>query len=277
MTRRKLLLIGLDGVRLDLMDATETPNLDRLAARGARRRLEIDREEVTISGPMWTSILTGMSHAEHGIRDHATRYSGPISDVFSRLVRLGACSRPVAAAAWPPLVTPQECGPIIDPGLVVSYAPPHSSRARDEARDLDSAVVYAMTHYLSDPVVDGGFIHLDSVDHVGDYLGLGQPYRDAITEVDNHVGTLMDAVVARGDADDWTVVVTTDHGHADTGGHGGDSLPERTTWLISDDPGFGVAAVRPRDIAGEIERVYRESRDSRSTARQKDLESSGAR
>jgi len=56
--RKKVLLIGLDGVRVDIMAAVETPVIDSLAAAGffsdeARTRVR------TMSGPGWSSMLTG--------------------------------------------------------------------------------------------------------------------------------------------------------------------------------------------------------------------------
>nr|VDG64663.1 Uncharacterised protein [Streptococcus thermophilus] len=33
--------------------------------------------------------------------------------------------------------------------------------------------------------------------------------------------------------EDWLVVITTDHGHLDAGGHGGDSPEERASWAIA--------------------------------------------
>ena len=49
---------------------------------------------------------------------------------------------------------------------------------------------------------------------------------------------LLTAVQARASADEpWLVVITTDHGHIDEGGHGGDSPQERASFVIAQ--GFG--------------------------------------
>ena len=37
-------------------------------------------------------------------------------------------------------------------------------------------------------------------------------------------------------SEDWTVIVVTDHGHVDEGGHGGRSTLERTAWIAACGP-----------------------------------------
>ncbi len=55
----KVLLIGIDGVRPDVMAEVSTPNLDALASEG----LFIDDARTTtpsVSGQAWSSMLTGV-------------------------------------------------------------------------------------------------------------------------------------------------------------------------------------------------------------------------
>ena len=56
------------------------------------------------------------------------------------------------------------------------------------------------------------------------------------------MGRLLEAIDARRShprraSERWTVLVTTDHGHLDTGGHGGDSHAEREVFVILAEPG----------------------------------------
>ena len=60
------LVIGIDGVRSDAFELASTPNIDRLSDEGAwtldaSTQLEAD----TMSGPGWTSILTGVDADKH--------------------------------------------------------------------------------------------------------------------------------------------------------------------------------------------------------------------
>jgi predicted AlkP superfamily pyrophosphatase or phosphodiesterase len=67
------------------------------------------------------------------------------------------------------------------------------------------------------------FVYLGAVDAVGHVLGAGAPYREAARIADERVGRLLSAVRSRPSVADegWTIVVVTDHGHLDQGGHGG--------------------------------------------------------
>jgi len=49
---------------------------------------------------------------------------------------------------------------------------------------------------------------------------------------------IVDAVTHRAQTlgEDWLVVLTTDHGHLDEGGHGGDDPRERESWVVAWSP-----------------------------------------
>src|SRR4029077_14003840 len=67
------------------------------------------------------------------------------------------------------------------------------------------------------------FVYLGAVDFAGHVTGSGAVYRVALRAADERVGRLVATVRARpsGPAEDWTIVVVTDHGHLDEGGHSG--------------------------------------------------------
>ena len=56
---KKLLVIGLDGVRVDVLAAAHTPHLDSLNAEGTISHSAQTRPP-TVSGPGWSSMLTGV-------------------------------------------------------------------------------------------------------------------------------------------------------------------------------------------------------------------------
>ena len=77
---RHVLLIGVDGCRPDALQAAKTPHLDKLAAGGVvslntsilgPRPTTSD----TISGPGWSSILTGVWSDKHGVLDNSFKGS----------------------------------------------------------------------------------------------------------------------------------------------------------------------------------------------------------
>ena len=72
---QRVLVIGIDGVRPDALAVAQTPNLDRLVRAGAFA----DTTQIlgtrysksnTISGPGWSSILTGVWADKHGVHDN---------------------------------------------------------------------------------------------------------------------------------------------------------------------------------------------------------------
>ncbi len=72
---RHVLLFGVDGVRGDALAKAETPNLDGLIANGSFTDTGLilgDRFRIndTISGPSWSSILTGVWADKHGVIDN---------------------------------------------------------------------------------------------------------------------------------------------------------------------------------------------------------------
>ena len=82
----KVLLIGIDGVRPDVLAEVPTPNIDELAASGWYTA-EARTTNPSVSGPSWSSMLTGVWPEKHGVtsngflgRDYDTWPSGSPED-----------------------------------------------------------------------------------------------------------------------------------------------------------------------------------------------------
>lgn len=102
--QQKLLLIGVDGVRLDIVrKENHAPNINRILNNGSSA--EMTMEVPTISGPGWSSILTGTTHAQHGVQDNTFRgnrlYECP--DFLTRAAVAHPMMKTVAASSWPPI------------------------------------------------------------------------------------------------------------------------------------------------------------------------------
>src|SRR6266446_5697792 len=65
--RNKVLVIGIDGCRPDALLQAKTPHLHALIDAGAYS-FEGQTGDVTISGPGWASLLTGVWRDKHGVR-----------------------------------------------------------------------------------------------------------------------------------------------------------------------------------------------------------------
>jgi arylsulfatase A-like enzyme len=234
---RKVLVIGIDGVRPDVLAEVETPHLDRLAAAGTfSDRAQTGRP--TVSGPGWSSLLTGVWPSKHGVTNNefnGKRY-GQYPDFLTRIEQVQPELNTFAAVDWLPIAADTAGGPIISnaidakrifDGYVLTWA------------GGDSAVVDVSVTHLRDADPDAAFVYLGNPDEVSHETGsIGTPYREAIALSDRHVGMLLDAIRERPsfDQEDWLIIVSTDHGRRADGGHGGDSAEESTIFYIASGP-----------------------------------------
>ena len=241
---RHLLLIGVDGCRWEIVTENGVGRtMTRLAQDGSWSSMTM--EVPTISAPGWGSILTGATHEQHGLKDNSEvggrTWNYP--DFLAQAFYEDQSTRTFAAAGWPVLVDPTGLGPIIHPRIEQQYAGLHNIVIRDGEtygyQRIDAEIADIATAKITyHEAFDVGFVYFCDIDDAGHVYGLrGEEYRDAIRRVDAHVSRLVEAVSHRAaQGEDWLIVLTTDHGHRDEGGHGGASDRERESWVIAWSP-----------------------------------------
>ncbi|MFF4160289.1 alkaline phosphatase family protein [Streptomyces sp. NPDC001678] len=254
----RVLVVGIDGVRYDHLRELPTPNLDSVAASGFLVPVGIDPGTPTMSGPCWATIVTGVGPAKHGV--WGNNLTGNRLDVFpdfaTRLARQDG-RRTFVAAGWDPLVVQRDGGPLFRAPARLSFVAPaaHTTEAWDEC---DEQVTAEAVHVLATADPEVSFVYLGAVDETGHLDGCGETYRQAVIRADERLGRLLAAVRGRASyaEEAWTVMVVTDHGHVDAGGHGGDTPEERTAWLAGCGPlfppGTPVGTVRHPDVAAQV-------------------------
>lgn len=247
--RPRFLLVGLDGVRLDRLRQARTPHLDALAARGFFHTARIPEHQPIRSGPQWATILTGAwsrergagRRAGHGVRRNwwPSRRLGGHADLLQRVRAADPSATTFAAVSWPVLARRAGCGPVLRSPAFLPVRRPTTLASWVRA---DAAVVDHAERRLRDPACTAGFVYLGEVDMAGHLSGTGERYVAAVEHVDAHLGRLLRAIDDAGTRAEWTVLVTTDHGHRDAGGHGGRRRTdaEATVWFASDNalPGW---------------------------------------
>src|SRR4051794_3262208 len=67
--RRKILIIGMDGLRPDALLAAHIPNLRGLIAHGTFAA-NASADSITRSGPGWAGVFTGVWHDKNGVRSN---------------------------------------------------------------------------------------------------------------------------------------------------------------------------------------------------------------
>jgi hypothetical protein len=230
---KKLLLMGIDGCRPDAMLAANTPALDSLMAHGT---FSLDAQTIfpTISGPGWSSMLTGVWYTKHGVTDNTFNNSNyaQYPHFFTHLKQFDISLYTASISQWAPINTyiVDSCDHVVNTGTTSATA--------------DSAVALLST---ADP--DVVFLHFDDVDHAGHSTGFSPTnpdYIDAIEHVDSAIARVVAAVMARPtySNEEWLIMVSTDHGGTGTS-HGGNSNEERTIFLIMQGGGLPVQQLVP--------------------------------
>jgi predicted AlkP superfamily pyrophosphatase or phosphodiesterase len=284
--RGKVLVVGMDGLRFDrltlpqppaggtpisLRSPSTAPVLHGLMAAGAHGTSLLPYGEVdgqaengpstsmayTDSGPGWSSVLTGVWPDRHGVtgNDFTGADYARYPDFLSRAATARPGLRTAAAVSWPELVRRGTLGSAI--GRRVHY-----DGESDGYATADRLVAQTAARWLTEDDPDVVFVYFGATDEAGHATGpLSPGYDDALLAQDTHLGRLLEAIDARRCdprrlVEHWTVLVTTDHGHLDTGGHGGDTRAEQEVFVIIAEPG-GPAGTRldtPRliDIAPTV-------------------------
>lgn len=257
---RRVLFIGIDGCRADAvvaaMERGLAPQLKTLSESEhglltrqfyAGGEKDTPTHQPTISGPGWSSLLTGVWMDKHGVRDN--RFIGGRFQSHAHFMRHIKEAKPTAFCAsfadWPPIhdfiadgsrVNDQE---FLD---VKFTCTPDASRHFVDNPEKDIEIRDEALKTLRTQNPDAMFVYFGQVDEFGhgavDSRASFSPdstlYMNAISHVDSHVGELLRAMRARPKftEEDWLVLITTDHGGKGNG-HGGDSDNERNIWLIA--------------------------------------------
>jgi hypothetical protein len=239
-TLRHVLVIGVDGVRFDLLGPEVTPVIWGFGAAGFLGPVPVDETTPTWSGPCWATIATGTGVDGHGItgNDLTGHRLAEHPDFVTVATRAGVPTL-LAVSGWPPLALAEDGGPLFAEATRREFVAP--SEVSLEAWDAaDEAVTALAASILAREAPRLSFVYLGAVDVVGHVLGAGSAYREAARAADERVGRLLFAVQSRPSVADeaWTTVVVTDHGHLDQGGHGGREPEVATAWAAAAGPGI---------------------------------------
>ncbi len=246
----KVLLIGIDGLRADAFVAADTPAMDALAADGIiDLQTSILSETVTasdtISGPGWTTFLTGVWADRHGVTDNS--FQGRNRDAAPHGFALAKQAKPNLLTAsfldWTPLGQH-----VVSDADINMIATP--SAASDQYHGSDRSLALSAAALLREQPIDFAFVYFGACDEAGHAHGFHpsvQPYTQCIEATDALIAQLVAAVKARKtiDNEDWLIVVSTDHGGEGTGHGGGRDNPmiHRVPMIVS-----GAAAARGQDV-----------------------------
>jgi hypothetical protein len=237
-----VLVIGVDGTNLSRVLADDyNQNFFRLMDTSTTAAASIVGH-TTISNPSWTAILTGVWGERTGVINNVftpwTYDTWPT--VFNQLETQNPDLYTMAIADWNVISGIAGAGNIpVDRNILVP-------QVEGDTRwlETDDLVGDATVAAISSPYAPNFlFSYFVGVDENGHQFGGASPqYAEAIRNIDDNLGAIMDAVSTREAAtgEDWTILVVTDHGHQPQlgFGHGFQTTDETATFVIADGPNF---------------------------------------
>jgi hypothetical protein len=211
---RRVIIVLVDALRTDTaLDSQVMPYLNELRSQGASATMH--SRPPSYSEPGYTTLLTGawpdINDGPAVNLDYEEIPTFTQDDIFSAAHRLGLRTA-ISGYYWFEKLVPQQA---VDTGF---YTP-----GEDAAADQD-----VMNAAL--PMLAGDYqlvlIHLDQVDYAGHHEGgpLDPRWNAAAARCDDYLRQIVSALDLKLD----TVIVLSDHGQIDRGGHGG---PEPVTLL----------------------------------------------
>ncbi|HEX5787553.1 MAG TPA: alkaline phosphatase family protein [Woeseiaceae bacterium] len=255
----KAVFIIVDGIPADVVERAATPNIDALAAEGGYTRAWLGgeaggpSESPTISAVGYQTLITGTWADKHNVYDNdvaAPDYA------YWDLFRIAKHHDPALTTAlfstWQDNRT-KLVGDGLEAagGAKIDYAYdgleldttrfPHDGgdpELDEFIADIDSAVAAEAARYIAAEGPQLSWVYLQYTDDVAHRYGDGPEFDAAVATMDGYVGAIRDAVRERraAGAEDWLILVTTDHGRDAVDGreHGEQSERERTIWIATD-------------------------------------------
>lgn len=226
----RVLLIIVDGLREDV--ARDLPTFRELGEEGSF--LVAHSVQPSLSYPGWTALATGAPPEISGVTTNWYEGRVEVDDLFASADRAGLTAAVAGDEGWGELFPDVE----------------HTALVPDEPDDSDPRVVRRSLRMLEELAPDLLVVHLSDVDKRGHETGVKEPYLAAAQRADEIAGRLVEAA-----GSGTAVVLTSDHGHVDVGGHGGPE-PEatRTPLVLAGDglvPG-AMGEVAQEDVAPVI-------------------------
>ncbi|MGE4426706.1 MAG: alkaline phosphatase family protein, partial [Solirubrobacteraceae bacterium] len=208
-SRSKVLVVGVDGTRWDLVrrltDEGRLPNLRRMAGDGFAIPSMLQYappQAFTMSAVGWSTISSGVWPAKHGVvglfnDDAAQAGKNGYADFLTRLERVNPAFSTFSVTDWGNLGLHHDGGPIFGDDIDVKHAvSAEDSIPAYEAADAESVRIAGDYLRTGDP--DAGFVYLGLVDETGHVVGsTGPAYREAIVLADRRIGHLLRSIDAR--------------------------------------------------------------------------------
>ncbi|MHB8947226.1 MAG: alkaline phosphatase family protein [Bacillota bacterium] len=202
----QVVLIIVDGLRADV--SYQMPVLNELRKQGAQYLLTTGQPSLSTPG---AAVLASGTYQEfHGVTTNWYEGALKVDSIEAAAKRAGLKTGVAGGKGWDRLV-----GPSWDEKYYYEWSDKYDDLTRDASIKL----------ITQDPQLNFILVHYSDTDEQGHAHGGASPeYLKAALGIDARIGEFLEHV----DLTKTTVIVTADHGHIDSGGHGGWE-PEVTT------------------------------------------------
>ena len=205
-TTNKVLIIGIDGVRGDvanIVSSEDNSAFGRMQQEGAWT-YSSDVGPISVSGPSWSSMLTGVWCDRHGVFDNGfeNHKLDSTPDIFELIEALDSSIETTSLVYWEPIDT-----------TIIGKNIADNQERFEEDEDLHSRAVEILRDESS---LDVLFVAYDDPDYAGHRHGfspLSEEYVEAVKLADQRSFELLEILDDRITiGEDWLVIITSDHG-----------------------------------------------------------------
>ena len=241
-TVKKAVIIGYDGCRADILnERQENGAVSYLLANGASNNLTYcggvnypaKNTQDTSTAPGWCSMVTGQWADVTGITGNGITKAVEPKTLMTSLVEEGAIDNASFITKWKGHFT-NDNSTYKDEK---TYCEENNINVEFDLRKNKSDVhIGAMAEITSADCSDFVFIIYEDTDSAGHDFGFSYNnpvYKKGFNTEDAYGYEVIKAIEAREnyEAEDWLIIVTSDHGGFGTG-HGGPSIQERMTFVV---------------------------------------------
>ena len=233
---RKVLIIGIDGFRSDVMQEDMTPFMFSLQNRNCYYNLIHETEEITYSGPNWTAMLTGVHQNKHNVLDNSfDNYNfNDYPPFFHYLNQANINIQTTSVVNWTP----------INNHVLSNYADYAPESSMNDLTVFENAKQILLEQ---DPLdADIIFLQFDELDGAGHSYGFSpatQEYVNTANAIDTYSSQLYNIIEnKRSEGEDWMFMIISDHGGEGTSHSDGSDPDVNRTIFIVEHPNLQLKA-----------------------------------